>query len=317
MAMSASCEDFWICTNRRSAALRRPLVTRHPVLVTHRSCGWTLVELLIVISIIALLAGILLPAIQMTRRRARDLTCTNNLFQIGLALNNYHDAHRTFPPGYVSAVGPLGQDLGPGWSWAAMILPQLEQSHIYDRIRFEEGVDAPANASLAKQRVEIFMCPADLSASSYVACYGQGDMTRAPDRGEGVFFRNSRIRQRDIEDGAMTILIGERSSTLGGAEWAGIHPTSLRDVLPQGMVGTLTDRTRVLGHTGAPGGADPVHPPNEPALCGAGFGSMHTGGANFLMLDGSVRFLKDEIDRAVYAALATRAADDLANEVDF
>ena len=88
--------------------------------------GVTLFELLVVVGIIATLAALLLPAMVSVREGARRAECANNLFQIGAALHNYHDAHRTFPPGYVSAVGPVGDDLGPGWGWGAMLLPMLE-----------------------------------------------------------------------------------------------------------------------------------------------------------------------------------------------
>jgi prepilin-type N-terminal cleavage/methylation domain-containing protein len=88
--------------------------------------AFTLIELLVVISIIGLLIALLLPAVQAAREAARRTQCVNNLKQIGLALHNYHSSHQTFPPGYISNFDASGNDSGPGWGWAAILLPQME-----------------------------------------------------------------------------------------------------------------------------------------------------------------------------------------------
>ena len=94
--------------------------TRHPGFRPPRS-GFTLIELLVLI-------GLLLPAVQQAREAARRATCVNNLKQIGLALQNYHDAHNTFLPGYVSSFDAVGNDQGPEWGWGAMILGQGQRA---------------------------------------------------------------------------------------------------------------------------------------------------------------------------------------------
>src|SRR6476469_4884411 len=102
------------------------------------SFGFTLIERRVGIAIIGTLIALLLPAVQAAREQARRVACQNNLKQIGLALAQYSNRHGGFPPGYVSLWDPLRTtELGPGWGWASMILPELEQQTLSNNIRFE------------------------------------------------------------------------------------------------------------------------------------------------------------------------------------
>ena len=128
-----------------------------------RRTAFTLVELLVVIAIIGTLIGLLLPAVQSARERARRLQCFNNLKQIGLALHCFHDAYQQFPAGYRSQTGSGGpaDDKGPGWGWAAAILPFMEENSLYTQIHFNKDITDPTNTMARMTSVRTFLCPSD------------------------------------------------------------------------------------------------------------------------------------------------------------
>jgi prepilin-type N-terminal cleavage/methylation domain-containing protein len=136
--------------------------------------GFTLVELLVVIAIIGLLLALLLPAVQAARETARRTQCFNNLKQIGVGLQNYHDVAHCFPPGYLSAFDSSGNDTGPGWGWAAFVLPQLEQASTQSVLDFNLPVEHPLNARGRLVNLTVFRCPSDPSfpsmSISFTAC---------------------------------------------------------------------------------------------------------------------------------------------------
>ena len=107
--------------------------------------GFTLIELLVVIAIIAVLIALLLPAVQAAREAARRAGCASNMRQMGLALHNYQIAHDSFPMGYVAQSDTDPYDTSPGWGWAAMILPHLEQSSLFDSANFGLPLERPDN----------------------------------------------------------------------------------------------------------------------------------------------------------------------------
>src|SRR6266852_4686899 len=133
--------------------------------------GFTLLELLVVIAIIAVLIGLLLPAVQKIRESANRMQCLNNLKQMGVALHNYHDAYGSFPAGFISTLtdpswrfggncNAFPPERGPGWSFFVLMLPYLEQN-LYRSIRLDLPIMDPANDTPRRTSVKSYLCPSD------------------------------------------------------------------------------------------------------------------------------------------------------------
>jgi prepilin-type N-terminal cleavage/methylation domain-containing protein/prepilin-type processing-associated H-X9-DG protein len=320
--------------------------------------AFTLIELLVVIAIIAILIGLLLPAVQKVREAAARMSCSNNLKQLGLALHNYHDANQKFPPGFVSTLADPGwkmppsscnafpQDLGPGWSVFAYLLPYIEQDNLYKQINFNALVTDPSNDTPRRTVVKTFVCPSDLegrvvnvttcgsppapantpapvgdgASNSYVACLGGGDANNPdPNFGcyeyqpfNGCFHRNSKVRVADITDGTSnTVGMGERSSFFVESIWAGVVPGAEvvynQTTQPAPFNPALNQPCQNWRPAST---AVEVHGrlyvPNAPNASPASFHGQHTSGCNFVFMDGSVHFLNSAIQLPVFRALCTR-----------
>jgi prepilin-type N-terminal cleavage/methylation domain-containing protein/prepilin-type processing-associated H-X9-DG protein len=298
-----------------------------------KRCAFTLIELLVVIAIIAILIGLLLPAVQKVREAAARLKCSNNLKQIGLAFHSYHAANERFPPGFVSASATVNSDgLGPGWGWAAHLLPYVEQDNLFRQINFAQDVRA-SSAGPRTTSLSVFLCPSDspvgptfmtvddggnplvaVAFANYVGVGGTYEVTGFPDTGTGVLYRNSRTRVADVTDGTSnTMFVVERASKRSPmTTWVG----AVTGCIAPPLNPALDDEgppVLVLTNTGT---AADARTPSNPLDHVEDANSRHTGGVNALFGDGSVRFVRDSVNPVVWEAISTRAGGE-AVSLDF
>ncbi len=287
--------------------------------------GFTLIELLVVIGIIALLIGLLMPAVQSAREAARRTQCRNNLKQIGIALHTYVDRIRRFPPGYVSTVDAGGNDLGMGWGWGSFLLDDLEQTSLRKQISYIIDIADPANLAPRTTFLPSYNCPSDkffetfpisvdpsgnplstpvvVAHATYVAVNGNNGVTGNQATNDGAFLENASLRPSDITDGLTnTFFISERCSNMSNATWVGaVTGTGVADVRDPAPGATEGAPALVLGHCG------PHAPNNRDVTDADALASFHPEGVLFLMGDGSVQFIGAQIDLSVYDALASRS----------
>jgi prepilin-type N-terminal cleavage/methylation domain-containing protein/prepilin-type processing-associated H-X9-DG protein len=297
-------------------------MTAHP----SKRSAFTLIELLVVIAIIAVLIGLLLPAVQKVREAAARMSCQNNLKQIGLALHNYHDTYQKFPSGFYNS-GADGYLLYT--TWEVQILPMLEQTALAQQTRAwliaNPGNPWQASNPSIAATVPMFICPsnprpkvidagssgigAPVSLTSYLGC--AGTTSGNPVSADGVLYADSKIRLTDITDGTSnTLLVGERpaSTDLQWGWWPAAYGTS-----------GAGDGDCVLGsrdaalalYLGAPATNVGLRPGNLNYQGDAAhWWSAHTGGVNFLFADGSIHFLSYDAD-SILPQLSTRASGEV------
>lgn len=280
--------------------------------------GFTLIELLVVISIVAILVALLLPAVQQAREAARRTQCKSNLKQIGVALNNYHDAHGLLPPG--------GMSTGNELSWHVMVLPMIDQTNLYQKFDFD--INGYGNhLPHALTQIGTYLC----SSSSHhktdrTGDYVNGDPTWTthyygvmgptgtrrdggvyreflgrPGHGDfatqGVLGRDSRVAFRDAQDGTSnTLFVGELSFN---HDVTGAENTSYRAWIRG------ASRNTIGGCKNVENGINEVRYVRQ-NFNDVSFGSNHTSGTHFLFGDGAVRFLSGSIDELAYKGLASR-----------
>jgi prepilin-type N-terminal cleavage/methylation domain-containing protein/prepilin-type processing-associated H-X9-DG protein len=299
-----------------------------------RTNGFTLVELLVVIAIIAILIGLLVPAVQKVRESAARTQCQNNLHQIGLALHGYHNNQNSFPAGYLCQPQTNDDYTSPGWGWAALLLPYIEQGNLANQINRNLPVEDSSNLAARSTVVALYVCPSDrftgiftiydsnnnplaqAATNSYAACQGVGpDLDEELDDGNGMFFRNSKVRIADVTDGTSnTIAIGERASLFTQTPWAGAvsyGTTRITAGAPTNNPSAVEDAaTQVLVHVG-------IHTINDPNADPEDFFTPHSGTCMFLFADGSVHPIITGISLSTLQALATRNGGEIFNAGDF
>ena len=324
---------------------------------SRRGKGFTLVELLVVIAIIGILIGLLLPAVQAAREAARRMQCTNNLKNLGLGMQNYHDTNKCFPPGctFFSAknsanpLAPSGLGCEGGGAyhgmmgWPAFILPYVEGSGLFATIDFTKRAYTnycvhtsgwghntgnptcgdEVNKEAGSNAPDVFVCPTtantiapDGAQKDYCVNGGaelpertstDGATPIAADKNGqrgpflGLFWANSGVSMATIKDGTShTFMLLELSSvTLPGAtneSWSGN---------PFISVGHWSDGYGIFTHSGVRDIEPNCLVYHEDTRTPR---SMHAGGLNAAMADGSVHFVSETCDRNVYAATFTRSS---------
>jgi prepilin-type N-terminal cleavage/methylation domain-containing protein len=290
----------------------------HIAILHRRRRGFTLIELLVVVAIISILIALLLPAVQSARESARRMQCRNNLMNLRLALENYHGAHRTLPPGTVDFSGPIvsAQKQGYRMSWIAHILPYLDEGNLHRKIDFQKSAYDQANAIYGAHGVDLLVCPSN--PGNRVSCYaGVHHDVEAPIDidNHGVLFLNSRIRlPDDVPDGlAYTLFLGEIE---GAGSWIVGDSQTLRNTgtNPSDASAFQASQYAAPQPTGSDGlnSDDPAATPAAPLPnTVGGFSSNHVSGANVAIGDGSVKFISAHIDAALFRRLGHRSDGEL------
>lgn len=293
---------------RKTHGTTRPTTHRRPA-----GRAFTLVELLVVVAIVGALIALLLPAVQSAREAARRTDCSNKLKQIGLATHLHHDALGYLPP--AQEMESLGDNHG---SALLFLMPYLEEANRLATYDFERDASDPANAQVVKATVPAFMCPSmvytlDDSAfgpTSYGASTGSKSpwqfypVPNNPDfngHNGAIAARPVVVKLRNVTDGLTeTFAFGERDyfggqvSVSDGPKWAGGYVTG------------------AFASTYGPfNPVDPAPSGTNPGPYQTAFRSDHPGGAQFVMVGGSVHFVADGIEEEAYDALATRAGGEL------
>ncbi len=309
-----------------------------PSMVRRRS-AFTLIELLVVIAVIAILIGLLLPAVQKVREAAARMTCQNNLKQIGVALHNYHSAYQTLPPGSNTN----------GFTVVALILPFMEQNNLYNQIDFAASPDSPLNAIPYGTTIKTLICPSDtfgipslppgLGGNNYFANYGTNiQFFRNSSVANGVFaLRDRGISLLAITDGTSNTAAfselkkGDFNNALySPADWLNASSAGLPSTADQAYAICQSINPQDLSYQCFSAGDEWVSddstgtaythvvPPNSTNCCwlanltfAATASSYHTNGVNLLLCDGSVRWVSNAVSLPTWRALGTRAGGEV------
>ncbi|MCC9606533.1 DUF1559 domain-containing protein [Blastopirellula sp. JC732] len=301
--------------------------------------AFTLVELLVVIAIIGVLIALLLPAVQQAREAARRMSCGNNLKQLGIAMHNYHDTYKKFPPGYFQT---LGYEVRPfntsghqmRYCYARSILPFMEQQALWELLDAGQKLNTPSwQIPGITEVVPGYMCPSDPAGpkvskegfgGNYLGFHGdsryydQGGS--ADERMNGMFCALSKIRMGDVTDGTSnTMLMGEINLVPEGG--LDVSVTDRRGMYNMCYTGNATISANVTPNSLTPDVQESgrfVNTDYAPAVSAGSGGvyatyarSHHPGGVQVVLVDASVRFVPETIDSVIWKGAATRSGGEI------
>jgi prepilin-type N-terminal cleavage/methylation domain-containing protein/prepilin-type processing-associated H-X9-DG protein len=287
--------------------------------------GFTAIELLVVISIIAVLISLLLPAVQAAREAARRASCANNLKQLALSVGAYHDSWGSYPMGTPEWRWPAPVGVGIGHSMFVALLPHYEQRAVYDSVNFSQNIYTYSNLTVHQSGISTLWCPSDgrvadsvavsgsygvpdsvarVRFASYAACAGTwyhqtyklSLLPSLTSQDNGIAYVNSSVGLADITDGTSnTLLLGERAhgslDDWSRTNWHWWFDGNQADTLFVSLY--PINPQRKLTAVTSTSTSDPNHPADAYVFSASSF---HPGGANFAFCDGSVRYLVDSID---------------------
>lgn len=251
--------------------------------------AFSLVELLVAISIIGILVALSLPAIQSIREASRRTSCINNQRQIGIALNDYLSSRRHYPVGCVEW-RPFGDTVNRQLAWSAFLLPWLEAENVHRKLNLDLPFDHIENATAASTVLPVFVCPSglqfqgadsDLGPSDYGGIFGER-ISGPNNPPKGVMLHDITVTSRQIRDGLSKTLIISEDATSPDGQW--INGRNLFD--------------QAFGINSAPDFENDIR-------------SEHPSGAVACFCDGHVQFLNDQLDLEILAALCTRAGGEV------
>lgn len=294
--------------------------------------GFTLIELLVVIAIIAVLIALLLPAVQQAREAARRSQCKNNLKQFGLALHNYHEVHQMFPPG-----GAGSFNARPFVGFQVRLLPFVDQTALYNQLDFnlDVGTQVLLNGRTAHtNRVPNYRCPSDISplfeATDWATGSYDGSMGSQGNVSVDTACQPYQVYAKRLTPNNADTLDATQVSGIFSRQGISVNFKDITDG-PSNVIAMGEIMARCIDHDGNwwnSNGAGNAHastivPINTMTTCDSsptstpcraqnnwniswGFRSQHTGGAHFLLCDGAVRFLSENLDHQTYQRLGGR-----------
>lgn len=277
--------------------------------------GMTVLELLVVVGIVAVLLSLVMPAIQRTRESARRVQCTANLRELGLALHNAHDLNMQLPAGWSEVRGT-----STAWGWASEILPQLDQSALFENLQRQTTIDAQANDIIRSASLPVMICPSDLipktftlyagqehddddvasidgltetplvelPSSNYVGVFGDSDPDDVDGQtGSGTFVARRALGWKDLTQGLSHVMIvSERTARKLPSTWLGVR------------LDGEDAQARLTGFAGLG--------PNRQEADECELDSRHDQLINVLFADGHVQPVSDDVDQFVYRKMARR-----------